>query len=65
MGSVIIKSLGSRKYPETIAVNLFKVLREFDKTDAEIILCESVSDTGIGQAIMDRLEKVASTIVQQ
>ncbi|MDI9477082.1 MAG: L-threonylcarbamoyladenylate synthase [Natronincolaceae bacterium] len=60
---IIIKSLGSRKHPETIAANLFKILREFDKTDVEIILCESINDTEIGQAIMDRLKKAASTIV--
>ncbi len=56
---IIIKSLGSRKHPETIAANLFKILREFDKTDVEIILCESVDDVKIGQAIMDRLKKAA------
>ncbi len=58
-GTVTIKSLGSRKHPKTIAANLFKVLREFDKIDVEIILCESVDDTKIGQAVMDRLKKAA------
>ncbi|HZK57034.1 MAG TPA: L-threonylcarbamoyladenylate synthase [Clostridia bacterium] len=62
---IIIKSLGSRKHPETIAANLFKILREFDKTDVKIILCESIDDIEIGQAIMDRLKKAALTIVQQ
>ncbi|HZX21609.1 MAG TPA: L-threonylcarbamoyladenylate synthase [Clostridia bacterium] len=60
---IIIKSLGSRKHPETIAANLFKTLREFDETDVEIILCETVDDTEVGQAIMDRLRKAALTIV--
>ena len=62
LGKVVIKSLGSRKYPQTIAANLFKILREFDKIDTEIILCESVDDVDdieIGQAVMDRLKKAA------
>ncbi len=56
---IIIKSLGSRKDPKVIAANLFKVLREFDKTNIDIILCESVDTTEIGQAIMNRLKKAA------
>lgn len=58
-GETTIKSLGSRKHPQTIAADLFKILREFDKTDAEIILCESVADMEIGQVIMDRLKKAS------
>ncbi len=58
-GEIIIKSLGSRKHPETIAANLFKILREFDKTDVDIILCESINNAEVGQAIMDRLKKAA------
>ena len=60
---IITKSLGSRKYPETIAANLFRVLRGLDKTGVEIILCESVEMTEIGQAIMDRLKKAAGGCV--
>lgn len=55
----IVKCIGSRKKPETIAANLFKVLREFDETDVEIILSESVDAVEIGQAIMNRLKKAA------
>lgn len=55
----IIKSLGSRRQLNIIAANLFKVLREFDKTDVEIILCESVDSIDLGQAIMNRLSKAA------
>ncbi|HZJ77002.1 MAG TPA: L-threonylcarbamoyladenylate synthase [Oscillospiraceae bacterium] len=61
----IIKSLGSRKYPEIIAANLFKTLREFDKMDIEIILCESIDPAEIGQAVMDRLKKAAGGYVIQ
>ena len=59
----IIKSLGSRKCPKTIAANLFSVLREFDKTGVETILCESVDSMEIGHAIMDRLEKAARAVL--
>ncbi|QUH19111.1 L-threonylcarbamoyladenylate synthase [Alkaliphilus sp. B6464] len=55
----IVKSMGSRKHPVTIAANLFKVLREFDDTDVEIILSEAVDTVEIGQAIMNRLKKAA------
>ena len=58
-GETTIKSLGSRKHPQTIAADLFKTLREFDKIDVEIILCESVDDMEIGQVIMDRLRKAS------
>ncbi len=54
-----VKSMGSRKYPKTIAANLFKVLREFDGTDVDIILSEAVDAIEIGQAIMNRLKKAA------
>lgn len=55
----IIKTMGSRKRPETIAANLFKVLREFDETDVDIILSEAIGTEEIGQAIMNRLKKAA------
>lgn len=52
-------SVGSRKQLETVASNLFKVLREFDETDIDIILAETFQEIGIGQAIMNRLMKAA------
>ena len=52
-------SVGSRKKLETIATNLFHVLREFDKLDVDIILSEGVEETQIGKAIMNRMKKAA------
>lgn len=52
-------SLGDRNNASEIAANLFKVLREFDEKNMEIILAESVSSSGIGLAIMNRLNKAA------
>jgi L-threonylcarbamoyladenylate synthase len=39
------------------ARNLFRVLREIDRSDAEIILAEKFPSEGIGYAINDRLER--------
>lgn len=60
-----IKSMGKRKELESIASNLFKVLREFDESKVEIILAESVEDQGMGQAIMNRLKRAAGDHVIQ
>ncbi|WP_041719399.1 L-threonylcarbamoyladenylate synthase [Alkaliphilus oremlandii] len=58
-GEAMVKSMGSRQVPETIAACIFKVLREFDETDVDIILSEAVEAVEIGQAIMNRLKKAA------
>lgn len=60
-GKVI--SVGSRKNEDTIAHNLYSVLREFDETDVELIYCESFSNKNLGQAISNRLTKAASNHV--
>ena len=52
-------SMGSRKELKTIAINVFHVLREFDKLDIDIILSEGVEETEIGKAIMNRMKKAA------
>ncbi|HHW47028.1 MAG TPA: threonylcarbamoyl-AMP synthase [Clostridiaceae bacterium] len=54
-----IISAGDREHLETIASNLFKALREFDKRGVDVILAESVENSGIGLAIMNRLNKAA------
>jgi len=56
-GKVI--SVGSRERLETVAANLFKVLRDFDKLGVDIILAEGFEEREIGQAIMNRLSKAA------
>jgi len=52
-------SLGSRLSPDTIAANLFKALRDFDKTDIQTIFAEAIDSSGIGLAIMNRMNKAA------
>lgn len=55
----VVKSLGSRKDLTMIGKNLFKVLKEFDDEDVDIILSEAFEEKGIGIAIMNRLKKAA------
>ncbi|MGO5053819.1 L-threonylcarbamoyladenylate synthase [Lachnospiraceae bacterium LCP25S3_G4] len=55
----IVKTIGSRENENTIAKNLYKVLREFDEEEVDYILSESFAEDGIGNAVMNRLEKAA------
>jgi len=55
----IIKSMGVRAKEDTIAHNLYGVLREFDDLEADFIYSESFSKDHLGQAIMNRLTKAA------
>lgn len=52
-------SMGDRDKPETIASNLFALLREFDEHGVGIIYAESVDNSGVGLAIMNRMIKAA------
>lgn len=54
-----VQSVGSRKAPEQIAKNIFRVLREFDELPVEVILAEGYEKKEIGTAIMNRLSKAA------
>ncbi len=55
----VVKSIGSRSSESTIAKNLYRVLREFDEEDVSYIYSEGFNEDGIGNAIMNRLEKAA------
>jgi len=59
-----VKSAGSRDNEETIAKELFKILREFDDEEVDIMYSESFDESGIGQAIMNRLLKAAGHHVE-
>ena len=61
----MIKSVGNRDEEETVARELYKVLREFDDEDVTVIFSESFERKGIGQAIMNRLLKAAGHKVVQ
>ena len=51
--------IGSREHEETVAHNLFAVLRDFDDRQVDCIFSESFSEDQLGQAIMNRLCKAA------
>ena len=55
----ILKVIGSRNDEESVARNLFAVLREFDDQKVDCIFSESFSKDRLGQAIMNRLCKAA------
>ena len=55
----VVKYIGSRGDEESIARNLFTVLREFDDEQVTRIYSESFPAEGLGQAIMNRLLKAA------
>lgn len=55
----VCKSAGNRSDESTIARELYRILREFDDEDVEVIYAESFDTSGIGQAIMNRLLKAA------
>lgn len=52
-------SLGNENDQQQMGVNLYDALRACDKTDATIILATATYKTGVGVAIMNRLEKAA------
>lgn len=54
-----VKSAGSRDDEQAIAHNLYRILREFDDEDVEVIYSESFDSGDMGQAIMNRLLKAA------
>lgn len=55
----LVRSIGSRKKRETVAHNLYGLLREFDDLKADYIFSESFPQDHLGQAIMNRLSKAA------
>ena len=55
----IVKSIGARSNENSIAKNLYKVLREFDEEEVSFIYSEAFDEEGIGYAIMNRLGKAA------
>ena len=55
----IVKCIGSREAEETIAHNLYEVLREFDQCQVGRIYSEAFYTPRMGQAIMNRLLKAA------
>ena len=60
-----IKYIGTRAEEETIAYNLYHLLREFDDMEVDYIYGETFYGTGLGQAVMNRLIKAAGYRLEQ
>lgn len=56
----VVKSLGSRFNLDVVAKSLFKLLREFDAENVDVIIAESVPTEGLGLAVMNRLRKASA-----
>lgn len=54
-----VRSIGVRKSQESVAHNLYALLREFDDLKVDYIFSESFTQDHLGQAIMNRLSKAA------
>ena len=52
-------TIGSREHEESIAANLYEVLREMDEMGVQKMYSESFAGGGLGAAIMNRLLKAA------
>lgn len=55
----VVIPVGSRTSMDSIAHNLFRVLREFDEENVDLIYSESFDMDGCGFAVMNRLLKAA------
>ena len=55
----VFRSMGSRGDEDAIARHLYRILREFDEDQVDIIYSESFATPKMGQAIMNRLLKAA------
>lgn len=55
----VVKSVGNRFDEKNIAKYLYKVLRDFDQEEVQIIYSEAFESNELGQAIMNRLLKAA------
>lgn len=55
----IRRSIGSREDPESVAANLYRILREFDAMECDLMYSESFFAAGLGNAIMNRMLKAA------
>ncbi|RCW36678.1 L-threonylcarbamoyladenylate synthase [Marinilabilia salmonicolor] len=54
-----VEYLSKNRNPEEAAINLFNALHTMEAADVDFIVADTVPETGIGIAIMDRLRKAA------
>ncbi|MFW6022022.1 MAG: L-threonylcarbamoyladenylate synthase [Halanaerobiaceae bacterium] len=59
LNNVKIFNMGSGNNPHEIASNLYDVLRKIDKVSVNNAFIESISEKGIGKAVMNRIYKAS------
>lgn len=55
----VVKSMGTRRNLDSMAANLFRLLREFDEENVDVIVAEGVATERLGLAVMNRLRKAS------
>ena len=55
----VVLDIGSKHNPDEVAANLFRLLREMDTLDIDVIFTRTFSEEAIGTATMNRLLKAA------
>lgn len=55
----VVLACGSRENLESVASSLYYTLRAFNEKNVDVILSEMFPNEGVGQAIMNRLDKAA------
>lgn len=63
--ATVVKSAGDRGNEEEAAKELYRILREFDREEVDVIYSEAFAEDGIGQAVMNRLLKAAGHRVEK
>lgn len=61
---IITKQMGRASHPEEVAKAMFVAIRELDSQGVDYIFIEGISEDREGMAVMNRLRKAASTIIQ-
>lgn len=59
----VVLACGQRRDLTSVAAELYRTLRQFDALGVDTIVSEAFPRKGIGNAIMNRLEKAATTII--
>ncbi|MGZ4161930.1 MAG: Sua5 family C-terminal domain-containing protein, partial [Neobacillus sp.] len=62
-GADVVIACGKRAELETVAASLYDTLRLFNQKKVDIIFSEMFPNSGVGHAIMNRLEKAAGNKV--
>jgi L-threonylcarbamoyladenylate synthase len=57
--ATVVRSLGTRFNLAIIAQNLFRLLREVDAENVDVIITEGIPSEGMGLAVMNRLRKAS------